>query len=378
MIRKLFVGILLGILAFWALYLYFLYAGDVSIFRNRIQGHQIYTLIFFASIIALYILQWGNKLFKFLIFIIILINLYLLGDLFFRNNIWLDSKQFITLFGLLVAALAITYITHRVRYIFMLIVGLGIGFVLLTGVLPLYETMPNIDNFIQSQKAHIINEWVEEWILTIKNALGTKQIPINELNKNSLDLSQKTQIFFASKTKTGLEKLFIDLGNGSFVNINPQSAITLEQSGGNTIMQILQGNVEYYIPSTLSWVLQLIGKYKGEKIEDVQNTIRASLVSQFEQKKEDFFINQLGGNMVLNPVINKIIRFFINTLYSISPKTYQDNLTNYNNIQQYLGNFITGSAESTTTGENLRSMIDDIMGQVKKWAGETKINQWLQ
>lgn len=378
MIRKLFVGILLGILAFWGLYLYFLYAGDVSIFRNRIQGHQIYTLIFFASIIALYILQWGNKLFKFLIFIIILINLYLLGDLFFRNNIWLDSKQFITLFGLLVAALAITYITHRVRYIFMLIVGLGIGFVLLTGVLPLYETMPNIDNFIQSQKAHIINEWVEEWILTIKNALGTKQIPINELNKNSLDLSQKTQIFFASKTKTGLEKLFIDLGNGSFVNINPQSAITLEQSGGNTIMQILQGNVEYYIPSTLSWVLQLIGKYKGEKIEDVQNTIRASLVSQFEQKKEDFFINQLGGNMVLNPVINKIIRFFINTLYSISPKTYQDNLTNYNNIQQYLGNFITGSAESTTTGENLRSMIDDIMGQVKKWAGETKINQWLQ
>ena len=113
-------------------------------------------------------------------------------------------------------------------------------------------------------------------------------------------------------------------------------------------------------------MLQLIGKYKGEKIEDVQNTIRASLVSQFEQKKEDFFINQLGGNMVLNPVINKIIRFFINTLYSISPKTYQDNLTNYNNIQQYLGNFITGSAESTTTGENLRSMIDDIMGQVKK------------
>ena len=113
-------------------------------------------------------------------------------------------------------------------------------------------------------------------------------------------------------------------------------------------------------------MLQLIGKYKGEKIEDVQNTIRASLVSQFEQKKEDFFINQLGGNMVLNPVINKIIRFFINTLYSISPKTYQDNLTNYNNIQQYLGNFITGSAESTITGENLRSMIDDIMGQVKK------------
>jgi hypothetical protein len=30
------------------------------------------------------------------------------------------------------------------------------------------------------------------------------------------------------------------------------------------------------------------------------------------------------------------------------------------------------------TGETLRSMIDDIMGQVKKWAEETKINQRLK
>lgn len=91
-------------------------------------------------------------------FVIILINLYLLGDLFFRNNIGLNNGQFITLFGLLVVALAVTYITHRVRYIFMCIIGVGIAFVLLTGVLPLYENMPSISDFIQSQKAEIINQ----------------------------------------------------------------------------------------------------------------------------------------------------------------------------------------------------------------------------
>ena len=64
----------------------------------------------------------------------------------------------------------------------------------------------------------------------VKNALGTKQIPLSALNKNDIDLSQKTQISFASKTQAGLEKLFIDLGNGSFINLNPQSAVTLEQS----------------------------------------------------------------------------------------------------------------------------------------------------
>jgi hypothetical protein len=98
----------------------------------------------------------------------------------------------------------------------------------------------------------------------------------------------------------------------------------------------------------------------------VQNTVRENLVNQFEQRKEDFFINQLGGNMVLNPVINKMIKFFINTLYSISPKTYQKNLENYNNIQQYLGIAATGSTTSALTGESLKGLIDDIMGQVKK------------
>ena len=81
--------------------------------------------------------------------------------------------------------------------------------------------------------------------------------------------------------------------------------------------------------------------------------------------------------MVLNPTIDKIIKFFINTLYNISPKTYQKNLTNYNNIQQYLGKATTGTI-TQKTGPGLESIINDIMSQVKKWAGETKINQWLQ
>jgi hypothetical protein len=77
---------------------------------------------------------------------------------FFKNNIGLNSGQFLTLFGLILVALAVTYITHWVRYIFMGIVGLGIAFVLLTGVLPMYNTMPSINDFILSQKARIINQ----------------------------------------------------------------------------------------------------------------------------------------------------------------------------------------------------------------------------
>lgn len=377
MLKKLFTGILLGLLALWALYLYFMYAGDPSILWNRIQNHLLYTMIFFASIVAIYLLQWENKLFRFLIFVIIIINLFIIGDVFFRNNIGLDSRQFITLFVLIILALAITYITHRVRYILMGIVGIGITFVLLTWVLPLYENMPSINDFIISQKTKIINQGSDEWTVIIKNALGTKQIPVNQLTASDIDLSQKTQILLASKTKTGIEKIFVDLGNWSFININPQSAITLQQSGNETVMQILQWNIEYYIPSELSGAVQIIGKYKGQSIKDIQNNVRSRLVGQFEQKKEEFFMDEIGGDMVLNPVIDKVIKFFINTLYSISPETYQKNLNNYNNIQKYFWKTTTGDSQTTVTGTNIRNMIDDIMGQVKKWAEETQIKQRL-
>jgi len=56
--------------------------------------------------------------------------------------------------------LAVTYITHWIRYLLMVIIGIGMGFILLTGVLPLYENMPNMNDFMQSQKAKIINQSV--------------------------------------------------------------------------------------------------------------------------------------------------------------------------------------------------------------------------
>jgi hypothetical protein len=94
----------------------------------------------------------------------------------------------------------------------------------------MYEHIPNIDTFLQSQKSKIINKGADEGIILIKNELGTKELKVDELNADDINLSEKTQISFASKTLSEAEKIFIDLGNGIFINLNPQSAITLEQS----------------------------------------------------------------------------------------------------------------------------------------------------
>lgn len=136
-------------------------------------------------------------------------------------------------------------------------------------------------------------------------------------------------------------------------------------------MQILQGDVQYYIPQELSGALQLIGKYKGKNIKEVQNSVRWDMVSAFEQQKENFFVDEIGGDIILNPTINKVISFFINTLYSINPKAYQNNLTNYNNIQKYFG--ITQDSSQNFTWESVKGMINTILSNTKQWIGETQI-----
>ena len=77
-------------------------------------------------------------------------------------------------------------------------------------------------------------------------------------------------------------------------------------------------------------------------------------------------MNQIGGSIILNPVINKGIKFFITTLYKINPKVYGKNLVNYNTIQEYFGMTTTGDTTPTMTGEKIKSIINDIMSQVKK------------
>lgn len=368
MLKKILIGILIALVVLAGIWGYFLYTGDQTVIRTWIANNPVYTSIFFVSICSVYFLQGKNKIFRFLILIIVLVNLFIIGDVFFRNNIGLTSQQFIILFWLIILALAASYIRHRVRIIVIVLIGLGIGFVLLTGILPLYESLPNVDNFLQSQKPQIINQWASEWKITIKNILGNKEIEVKKINKENIDLSQKTQIIFASKINE--EEIFIHIKNGWFINIGAQSVITLEQTGTITMMQIFQWNIEYYIPEEYSGSLKLIGSKKWKHIKNIEQANWGNIITYKEQEQENFFIESLWGELILNPTIDKCIKFFIMILYKINPEKYQKNLNNYNTIQEYLGNF--NEENNQYTGESVKSMISDIRSQAKKWTENTK------
>ncbi len=371
MLKKLITGIIIAFAILGGIWGYFLYIGDPSTLRSRIASNRAYTAVFLISIIMITFLQWKNKIFRFLTMIILLVNAFLLGDLFFKNNIGLDSRQFIILFGLVLIGLAIMYISHRIRYILGILVGIAIGGVLLTGILPMYETIPNINDFVSSQTTQIINKWANQGKIIIKNALWTEEINVEDLDIADINLSETTQISFASPNTIDQQKLFIWLGDGSFINLSPQSAITLLQSWQHIDMQIIQGNISYYIPQGISGTIQIVGKYAAKQIQTIQNTTRAQLVKEFDQQKEDFFLKQLWGNIITNPIVNDTIKFFLNTLYTISPKNYQKNINNYNTIQEYLGLINTGTTNNLT-GITTKNFIENIMGQIKKWSEETK------
>ena len=98
MLKKILIGILIALVVLAGIWGYFLYTGDQTVIRTWIANNPVYTSIFFVSIGSVYFLQGKNKIFRFLILIIVLVNLFIIGDMFFRNNIGLTSQQFIILF----------------------------------------------------------------------------------------------------------------------------------------------------------------------------------------------------------------------------------------------------------------------------------------
>jgi len=236
----------------------------------------------------------------------------------------------------------------------------------------MYETIPNISDFVSSQKTTILNKGTKEWMLIIKNSLEKKEIA-NVLGKNiEIPMFEKTHITFASKTTENQEKLFISLWNGGFVQIPEQSIITIEKKGNVHKMEILQWKIEYFIPKEYSGSLVFIGKNKWVPIETIENNIRSVLIQDFETQKKAFLIEQLGWNILLNPTINKIIKFFITTLYTIQPTVYEKNMLNYQYIQKYF-DIQSEVSWQNLTWENIQNIVQDMLYQAKKWNEKTMI-----
>lgn len=200
--------------------------------------------------------------------------------------------------------------------------------------------------------------------MIIKNKLGTKQLPLQDIKTQDIDISQTPQILFTSTSTIESQKLFLDIRNMVILDIPPQSAIQITTSGHRIYIDIQKGNVVYYIPKKQSEFVDIIGK--ASAITESQDTSRTNIIQKSQQKQQELFIQALGGKIITQPMINTIIGFTIHTLYTLYPSKYQNNRENYLAIQTYLDIDQPNNSKSSFSGENIRSIFYDMIGQIKK------------
>lgn len=256
------------------------------------------------------------------------------------------------------------YIHHPVRYILISIISVGIVGVVYISILPMYETIPQIDNLMIGNQTTIYNQGIQQGVLIIKNKLGTKQIPLQDIKTQDIDISQTPQILFTSTSIIESHKLFLDIGNKVILDIPPQSVIQITTSGYKVIIDIQKGSIVYYIPQQQSEFVDIIGK--ASAVTKIQNTSWTNIIQKSQQKQQEVFIQALGGKMITQPIINTIIGSTIQILYTLYPSKYQNNRENYLTIQTYLDIDQPNSSKSSFSGENIRSVLYDMIGQIKK------------
>jgi len=369
MIKKLWFALLIVLLILWTLRGYFFYMGTPDIVRWRIQTHPLYTAIFFVSIISIYLIRWEDKIRKILVFTIIVGNIILIGNLFFKNAIGLTTLQFLLVSIGILAIRGIAFIKHWVRGILISICCIGILFVLLAGILPMYHSLPDITAYsIPWQK--ILHYGTDEGVLMLSTNVWTKEFSLKNSEIHNIDFRETTDIRFASPNVESKVRVFVDMGHDWILNIKPQSAIIFSETEKSINVEIIQWNVEYYIPEDFPKTFTILGGVSWNTMTDTTKTYRMESNIYFQEQAEKQFIEALWWELFLHPILHTLVWWYIKALYTISPNTYQNNIDNYTIIQKYRGNEPIDSIP-TIREDDTSSLWQDIRSQMKKGGEET-------
>ncbi len=285
---------------------------------------------------------------------------------------WSSSQwEMIALIAVLLIGFAILFIRHWIRYVLIIPVIVIALFFLWLLVIPLYPQGPNGEWFFR-QGTNML------FIFPDATAKSTSQIVIihgdekptvlstQQETQQSLKEGDITKINFVSQQPDEKTLCFIQLHEGTLIQLYPQSSLLLSGRYPLLDLQALQGKISFSpSPETAQATITMTWIIKDTSI----STEKSGLFSAFEQKKTDYLIQQWWTFMD-NQTMNQLSKYFLEILNKIFPSLYSKNLQNYNDFQQYIQKI-----EALVDTKDTAAIQTSVANQAEKGRQETKLYQ---
>lgn len=299
---------------------------------------------------------------------ILILDLYILGNFFLKDNLNLNWSEFAIFFMFLLLLILTSYIKHRIKWIIWLILWIWILFFLLKSVFPDFEINPNEISIDQIQNKLVIQTSEKPEALSLNNTKiiiestkNTKSIDILWNLESSININDIKKISFLSKNDKIHAKIYITIGK-DILYLNPQSSINFQYSGAKTIINSdsIKWKVWIYQNSTSNIIIDWnIISNDPQNIEEVKKL----------QDNKSLLISQYGWFLIENQTTRKISKLLLDISFYIFPSQYKNNIENYNSVIKllWIGDISDNYKDSQAWTWTQKSFFN----QIKKWYWKT-------
>lgn len=293
-----------------------------------------------------------------------------------------------------------------IRYplaVLLLCAGFGI---LAMSFLPLFEEAPDIQKFIDNETTtiHIFSQAEDDSNseITIYNNSQKQKLLWYQNQFAEVVLDKNYSITYAASDATEKSFAFVEFPYGAYIVLLPQSQISVGQliidNTKKLTVDVKQGSI-YTFPSSLTdmtadifvaqwsgFVVAMTGQLTTINdelvimtgIENIPHEVfykHQHLTQKYLERRNSFFVEEAGWTHLNNPTVQNILELYLNTLFSLDPGRFGNNVINFDAYQKYFSQPAEHDYESDFVDAN----IDRAVKSRTKGAWErTKLFEWVK
>lgn len=312
--------------------------------KLRITSNLRYFVVLFCSIFLWYVFYTSPKKTAHRgIRLLILMHFLLCAWIFLTMQFKISNTQLVAISLSVIVLFLSSLFRSWIRYV----LGLfgffsGVG-VLAMSILPLFETIPSTQDFIQSQKSYLYVFWVSSWqdsSINIQNQDTELTFDSTMNYPQKLDLASTVALQYPARDHIKNQFTRLVLPDATTILILPQTKFSLTTAkiatGTQHNFSIAQWKYKVFASSFLDYPIDYqVQTGVSFQLSSGMSYTHKQILHEVTQRKNEFFVDQAWGPYLNNPTIQKTLRIYISTLFSIRPDKFANNMLNYENYQQY-------------------------------------------